>query len=132
MPADPDTLVAIHALSENLNKSVEAKLTLFKEDADKSRQRIHDRIDEHARESRHTQEKHTAELRGAITLLGTQVTDLSARFGSHEKADAKEFERVDDKIKDIENGKKSYVQLIFAAIISVVAGWFASSIDKGN
>ncbi len=125
MVADPDVLSAIHALSENLRNAVDARLNAHKDEADKARQRIYDRIDSHAHEARRQQAESTAELRGAIVTLGTQVTDLSARFGAHEKMDEKEFERVDDAIQSAASKRHGYVQAFVAAAFGGIAGWLS-------
>lgn len=98
MPADPETLQAIHTLSKELRDSVEAKLDAHKRETEASRAKIYEKIDDHARDAREEQRQNTAELRGSIITLGIQVTDLASRFGSHEKADAKEIERLDKRI----------------------------------
>lgn len=134
MPADPETLQAIHAFGENLRNAIGAELRAHKEEADRARSRIYERIDSHARESRETQKENTAELRGAISALGLQVTELSTRFGAHEKADEKEFERVDDAIKDASNKRHGYFQAFIASVFTAVAGWvlwiFKGGVEK--
>lgn len=124
MPADPELLDAIYKFGENIRNSVDAKLLLYKEDADRGRRAIHDRLEVHSKESREQQAENTAKLQGAIVLLGTQVTDLSARFGAHEKADAKEFERVDAAIKDNADKRHGYFQAFVASVFTAIAGWF--------
>ena len=131
MAADPDILNAIHTLGENLRNAVDARLTAHKDEADRARQRIYDRIDTHAHEARKQQAESTAELRGAIVSLGTQVTDLSARFGAHEKIDEREFERVDEEIKSASSKRHGYFQALVAAVLGAVAGW-ASRIFGGE
>lgn len=128
MPADPDTLTAIHAFGENLRNAIGAELRAHKEEADRARSRIYERIDSHARESRETQKESTAELRGAISALGIQVTELSTRFGSHEKADEKEFERVDDAIKGAASKRHGYLQAAIAAAFGGIAGWLSRNL----
>lgn len=132
MPADPDTMQAIYALGENLRNAVDAKLNAHKELADEAHQRIYERIDSHARESREQMTASTSELRGAMVVLGTQVTDLSARFGAHEKADAKEFERVDAALAENSKRKSGYIQALVAAIFGGIAGWISRNAGTIN
>lgn len=116
---------AIHALADGLRASIDKRLDDHKAQADGARQRIYERIDAHAAESRTQLAASTAELRGAMTTLGTQVTDLSARFGAHEKMDEKEFERVDAEIKSAASKRHGYVQALVAATFGGIAGWMA-------
>lgn len=128
MSADPETMTAIHALAENLRNAVDARLNAHKEQADEARQKIYDRIDSHARESREHLTSSTSELRGSIVLLGTQVTDLSARFGAHEKAAEREFERVDGALAESSKRKHGYLQALVAAIFGGIAGWLSRTV----
>ncbi len=132
MPADPETMQAIYALGENLRNAVDARLNAHKEQADEARQRIYERIDSHARESRDLTTSSTSELRGAIVVLGTQVTDLSARFGAHEKMDAKEFERVDSELAEGSKRKHGYVQAFVGALFGGIAGWASRAFGGGQ
>jgi hypothetical protein len=125
VPADPETMKAIYALGENLRNAVDARLNAHKEQADEARARIHERIESHARESRDQITKSTSELRGAMVVLGTQVTDLSARFGAHEKADEREFQRVDAQVKSAAGKRHGYVQAAVAAAFGGIAGWLS-------
>ena len=128
MPADPETMSAIHALAEGLRDSIDQRLNAHKEQADSARQRIYERIDSHAQESRTQLAASTAELRGSMITLGTQVTDLSARFGAHEKADAREFERVDAELEDQAKRKHGYIQALVAATFGGIAGWLSKAL----
>lgn len=132
MPADPETMSAIHALADGLRALIDKRLSEHKAQADSARQRIYERIDSHAVESRTQLAASTSELRGAITTLGTQVTDLSARFGAHEKADEREFVRVDAEIKAAANKRHGYVQALVAAVFGGVAGWLARVFGGAN
>ena len=125
MPADPETMQAIHSMGDALRASIDARLTRQADEATEARQRIYDRIDSHALESRSQLATSTAELRGAMTTLGTQVTDLAARFGAHEKSDDREFARVDEEMKAASSKRHGYVQALVAAIFGGVAGWMA-------
>lgn len=128
MPADPETLTAIHALGDSLRASIDQRLNAHKEQADSARQRIYERIDAHASESRTQLASATAELRGAMTTLGTQVTDLSARFGAHEKAAEREFERVDAALAEQSKRKHGYIQALVAAVFGGIAGWLSKTL----
>lgn len=93
MPADPDTMQAIHALSENLRASIDGRLNAHKEEADRARQRIYDRIDLHARESREQLSEASAEFRGAIQAVAVQVATVSTELRAHTAHDAERFAR---------------------------------------
>lgn len=128
MPADPETMSAIHALADGLRALIDKRLSEHKAQADSARQRIYERIDSHAVESRTQLAASTSELRGAITTLGTQVTDLSARFGAHEKMDEREFERVDAELEDQAKRKHGYLQALLAAVFGGIAGWLSRAV----
>lgn len=128
MPADPETMSAIHALADGLRASIDTRLNEHAKQADESRQRIHARIDAHASESRTQLASATAELRGAMTTLGTQVTDISARFGAHEKSDEREFERVDEALAEQSKRKHGYIQALVAAVFGGIAGWLSKTL----
>lgn len=139
MPVDRETMSAIHALADGLRSSIDARLDEHKSQADTARARIYEKIDgtstelrnaiaAHAVESRTQLAASTAELRGSMITLGTQVTDLSARFGAHEKADAKEFERVDEALQEQAKRKHGYLQTILAAVAGAIAGWLSMAI----
>lgn len=93
MPADPDTMQAIHALSENLRASIDGRLNAHKEEADRARQRIYERIDEHARDSRQQLAETSAEFRGAIQAVSVQVATISTELRAHTVHDDERFTR---------------------------------------
>lgn len=130
---------AINALALNLRSAVDAKLDEHRKEAAKSREKIYEKIDEHAKDAREEQRRNTAELRGSITVLGTQVTELATRFGAHENADAKEIERVDKRIDAVEGREQTASdrtegRLLTAAkiLLSGGAGAAVWEILKGN
>lgn len=139
MPADPETLTAIHTFGENIRNAINAELCAHKEEADRARQRLYDHINHTAKESRDEQRLNTAELRGSITTLGIQVTDLASRFGSHEKADVKEVERIDNELNKVDeklasnaNKKHGYIQAFIAAVFGGIAGWISRHFEGNN
>lgn len=129
MEEDQKLLIAINTLSENLNNTVDAKLKIFSEDSKERHQKLYDRIDDNANESRRLIEENAKETRGALLVLGTQVTDLSARFGAHEKHDDLEFERLEKQIES--QAQKSEKQSGLIQKISTVIAYIAGTLGLG-
>lgn len=99
MPADPETMAAIHALGENLRNAIDGRLNAHKEESDRARQRIYDRIDRHADESRSQLAEASAEFRGAIQAVGVQVATVATELRAHTAHDDERFRRQDREIE---------------------------------
>lgn len=83
MPADPEVTIAIRDMASDLIERIDSKLDDHQRRSDETTQRIYDRMEEHARESRALQERKAAETQGAVNTLSTQVTTVTAELHAH-------------------------------------------------
>lgn len=101
MPADRETMEAIHALAENLRNAVDGRLNAAKEESDRGRQRIYDRIDEHAKEARAQNEVLGSEMRTNMREVAVAIATLSTELRAHSQYDEAQFARHDRELDTV-------------------------------
>lgn len=101
MPADPETMTAIHALAENLRNAVDARLNAHKEEGDRARQRIYERIDAHAKEARGQIDALAMEVRAGAKEVSVQIATLGTELRAHSQYDEHQFARQDRELAAI-------------------------------
>lgn len=98
MAADPETLTAINALSENLRNAVDARLNAHKEESDRARQeqdRARQRIYERLDVTRSEIQSLAAEVRSGAKDVSVQIATLGTELRAHIQYDELQFARHD-------------------------------------
>lgn len=103
MPADPEALLALQAVGNEIKASVDATVGEMRREAEASRERLYNRLDQL---DTRMHEK-VAEVRGAVQSVSLQVVAISTELHAHTAHADSQFRRIDDQLRSQSTDDKS-------------------------